>query len=339
MSANREKYSISQIYGEYNRAYKNKDWVTLNQATRDLLSLLRIDAKSHPEELQLAARYYLASIMSNGKFLLGRGGQELEFFESGVSRLKVFLKNSSEKVRTILTPQIKAIHEIRLFLTSPNADSQNKAATALRKIARPDLTIELTSEQLTRTRLNYYSLTSRGWAYLDLGRVEEAIADGELALKHSPRDKIGRTHALLGSAYRRDFKRSGDLEVGELAVTHASKAYALGENFFNARILLSAYHAIGQSIPDDLAIKLAAFKLPAEDTPSLDALEIAANITLQSLEELSIPVEEETELDVDDWIEEVDENDNTESQSDYFNDYFEDFAESLSDPQRPHLEP
>ncbi len=137
--------------------------------------------------------------------------------------------------RLVNSPIVKPVdvgecRPLDVFNVAPRALAMNKAASVLRRLARPDLAVELTTHQLSLTRLNYYSLVVRSSAYIDLGKLDEAIADGELAQKHEPQDSLNYSAITLSRGYRERYKRDAVIEDGEKSLEFARQALEIVTN-------------------------------------------------------------------------------------------------------------
>ena len=190
-------------------ARRKKDWEELEVHSRELLNLLKATPDRHDVDLRVAAKNYLSSILGEGKFLLGSDPKGLARFQNGISTLQLFLKVDSAEILKRILPEIRNIDLVRIYLSDGKSDAKNKAASSLRKLGRPDLAIELASDELLKSRLNYYSLVVRGSAFVDLGQIDLAIQDGAIALRHSTKDRRIFPLTLLARAYREKFKKDG----------------------------------------------------------------------------------------------------------------------------------
>ena len=323
-------------------ALKISDWPKLETLSRELLIKLQIDPDTQEKDLRRVAKSYLASIIGNGNFLKTSDPAGYEHFRSGAAEFRKIVKSSNEELVSILKPEIYHLAQIQLFLTKPQTDALNKASKSLRRLGRPHLAIDLTSAEIAKSRLNYYSLVVRGSAYVDLGLFAQGIKDGELALKHAPGDQKRFSLTLLSRAYLGQFKHNGLIEDGEVALDYALKSLDLKHDPYIARVFISLVHALGIDDYKDLISELNSKLSFNFDSSDPVAIEISESILQQSGPEGMIEEEDpwsskNLEEDDGDWL--SDSLDEEDSVSDYFEDYFEEFSESLHDPQSPHLEP
>jgi hypothetical protein len=329
-----------QLAALSSNALRAKDWVTLEDLSKRLLEILNRDPASNETDIREVAKNYLAAILGDGKFLLEEDHAGRNHFEKGVEALNDFLQKSPLKFRSAIRSDLWQLSQVQLLLSQPRSDARNKAASGLRKLARPDLAIELTTFELKKSRLNYYSLVVRGSAFVDLRMIDEAIEDGGLALKYSLESNKNFPLTLLARAYRDKFKRDGDFEAAESALNYAFEALRLRRNPYIAKVFISIVRAIGTAEHDDLIDELRSTLNFDFDTPDPLAVSTAQSIILAS--------EDSDELHDDDiWLDdsesldeyfEVDINEE-DTISDYFGEYFEEYEDSLRDPRSPHLEP
>lgn len=177
---------FENLLEEYTSAYRSKQWETLEQVGKRIGLLIGGEFVGTVKEIHQISKLYLGTLLGTGDFLME---SNLEFegkFKSGLTVVENYANKSKIEVKTSLTPLVKSGYEIQLFLTKKQSDTRNKAASALRKLARPDLSIVLATQQLEITRLNYYSLVVRAAAYSDLSLFSKAIEDGQKALKFTP---------------------------------------------------------------------------------------------------------------------------------------------------------
>lgn len=324
-------------------ALRAKDWEKLESLSVELLTRLDLDPNSIETDIRKVARYYLASIIGDGKFLKSSDALGFEHFNVGLAALRKVIDSSKRDLFTTLRPEIQHIRQIQLFMTKPQADTLNKVAKSLRRIGRPHLAIELATAEIQKSRLNYYSLVVRGSAYVDLKMFDAAIQDAELALKHSPGETRRFALTLLARAKKDQFKLNGLLDDGELSLAYALQSLEIKRDPHTAKVFISIVNALGISDYDELIDELNASLLFDFDQADPVATQISESIVDHS------QIEETIEED-DPWGIESDEDDlndewstssfdEEDSISDYFGDYFEEFSDSLNDPQSPHLEP
>jgi tetratricopeptide (TPR) repeat protein len=334
--------NIVELSKQSSEAYRDRDWARLETVSKELFLLLCVKIDSNPKDIRSVAKNYLASIVAEGKFLLGEDPKGELHFADGLSSFKAILIQSPTKIVELIHPELFNISQIQLFLTRRQSDSLNKAASSLRRLARPDLAIELTSAEIAKSRLNYYSLVVRGSAYVDLLMIDEAIKDGEISLKYSLPVQRNYPLTLLARAYREKFKKNGDFKDGEYAIEMALEALEIKKDAYIARVFISIVKALGTSEYDDLIAELNSTLNFSFNSPDSLAIEIAQNVVEdQAHPEIYLEDDPWGDIDGNDEtaITEDDHNDEGETISDYFADYFEEFSDSLRDPRSPHLEP
>ena len=322
-------------------ALKHSNWSELESLSKQILDIIKFNPEKHELDLRKVARNYLSSIMGNGGFLFENDPNGLLHFNNEIVDFQSLLRASKPSFAKNIKPEIIAIQNIQLFVTNPRSDAANKAASGLRRLGRPQLAVEVMNLELNKSRLNYYSLVVRGSAFVDLFDSEKAIIDGQLALKHSLKDKRNFALTLLARAYRDKFKKDGLIEDGETALSFALESLDIDRNPFIARVLVSIVKALGTSDYDELVAELNSSLIFQFTSPDTLAVEISASIVEKANQGSH-------EYEVDPWFdvtEELDEewslldNDEVESMEDYYEDYFEEFSESLANPRMPHLEP
>lgn len=321
-------------------ALRTKDWVALEDLSKRLLAILNQDPESNEIDIRMVAKNYLAAILGDGKFLLEDDRIGRSHFEKGVKTLNDFLVKSPLKFRSTIRSELWQLSQVQLLLSQPRSDARNKAAAGLRKLARPDLAVELMTFELKKSRLNYYSLVVRGSAFVDLRMIDEAIEDGGLALKYSLESNKNFPLTLLARAYRDKFKRDGDFETAEKALNYAFEALRLRRNAYIAKVFISIVRAIGTSEHDVFIDELRSTLNFDFDTPDPLAVSTAQNIVLAS-EDSEVLHDDDIWFDDSESLDEYPEVDINEEDtvSDYFSEYFEEYEDSLLDPRSPHLEP
>ena len=322
-------------------ALQHSDWQELENLSKQILALIKIDPNNLDIDVRKVARNYLSSIIGSGRFLFENDPGGLLHFNNEIIEFQSFLRDSKLEFSKSIRPELIAIQSIQLFVTSPRSDSANKASANLRRLGRPQLAVEIMNTELMKSRLNYYSLVVRGSAFVDLHETEKAISDGELALKHSLKDKRNFALTLLARAYRDKFKKDGLIEDGETALRLAMESLGIDRNPYIARVLISIIRALGTSDYDELVAELNSSLIFQFTSPDALAAEISVaiheNANLDSISYEVDPWFDVTEELDEEWG--VSDNDEVESIEDYFEDYFEEFSESLANPRMPHLEP
>lgn len=341
---------FDELVQSYSAAYRSQNWVLLAQIGEELSKKIGGKFSGTVKDIREIAKIYLGSLVGSGEFLTNPDSKLAGGFTRGLNAIENFASENEVRFKGEFSSIIKSGYEIQLFLTSKKSDARNKAASALRKLARPDLAIQLASQQLEVTRLNYYSLVVRCSAYCDLSNFNSAILDGKKALRYSPVDKKHFPLVSLTRAYVERFQQTGDLSDCEEAFSLAEKSFELKPDEYSANVFLRVIYAIGLTGMEALIANLQ--NIERKNTFQLDekAIEIAKEVLRNTTPGLGTfePVEADQLLadeSFDDWLsleseESFDSADEAQDlPEDYFEDYFEDFADSLNDPQRPHLEP
>ena len=323
--------NISELLKESDGADKRQDWVRGEQINKEILLQMRLVKKLQAEELLLVARRYLRSIFGAGLFLFDSSHPDREVFIKKVERFRAFVQ-SNQRWHSLLEGTERDLHEVQLFLRMSRADARNKAANALRRLGRPDLTIKLCDFLLVESKLNYYVLTTRSWAFGDLGQIDKALVDAELAMKYQPKGN-NYPQTALSRAYRQRFKRDGDLDDSKSAIRWGREALIANRNFYAANQLVTALLAAGVS-REDPEIQSLEKEFPNVIKPAdRVAIESATDVIY---EDVVAGEEDFEELNV---LEETEEDLEGDSPEDFYEDYFPEHLESLRNPRLPHLEP
>ena len=345
---NRSDFDV--LVEKYNRAYKSQEWNDLQSIGLELGELIGGGFKGTVRDIREISRIYLGSLIGSGDFLTKNNSELEAIFSNGINVLENYIGNAMTDVKTSLTSLVKNGYEVQLFLVKKQSDSRNKAASALRKLARPDLAILLTTQQLEITRLNYYSLVVRASAYSDLSSYSKAIIDGQKALKFSPPDKKPFSLVVLAKAYVNRFRQTGEISDAEMAFDLAEKSFRLKPDEYSANTFLNVIYLMGLTGMEELITELQNVEKTQKYVLDELAIQVAKEVLRNSTATQSVDtwIEEGDALAdalFDDWLDlELEDDflgeiDDTDQVSDYFEDYFEEYIESLSDPQSPHLEP
>lgn len=342
--------NFNSLIQEYTQAYNAKQWEALEKIGQRIGIIIGGEFTGTVQDIRELSRVYLGALLGSGDCLSKKDSELEQLFKHGLTSIENYSKKSKIATETLLTPIIKGAYEIQLFLTKKQSDSRNKAASALRKLSRPDLAVVLTTQQLEITRLNYYSLVVRGAAYSDLSHFSLAIADLQKALKFSPSDKKYFALASLSRAYINRFQQTGEISDSEIAFDLAKNCFELKPDEYSANTFLKVIHTIGLNGMEDLIENLRNVQKTHHYELDKKAIAIAKEVLLNStpapktgiLLEVDDLLADELfdnwlDLEIDDDF--VGDNEDIDSPEDYFEDYFEDYVDSLNDPQNPHLEP
>lgn len=328
MSGNR---TLTELLQRSEEASRRQDWLNGEKINQEILLAFRGVRKLDSRELVSIARRYLMSIFGEGHFLLDDQHPDRDIFIKKVKDFKKFVE-SSPNWKSVLEDTARDLHEIQLFLQMSRDDARNKAANALRRLGRPDLSVTLCDYLLSKSKLNYYVLTTRSWAHGDLGQLDRALDDAHLALRFQPKGN-NYPQTALSRAYRQRFKRDGDLEDSAAAIRWGREALASNRNLYAASQLIASLVASGVDSGNPEIQKLE--KEFPNVTRSADrvAIESATEVISRNV---FVAEEDFEEIEVIDESEEPSSEDHPE---DYFEDYFPEHFESLNNPRAPHLEP
>ena len=342
--------NFKNLIEEYTQAYSDKKWETLEEIGHKIGLMIGGEFSGTVQEIREISRVYLGALIGSGDFLTISDPELEQQFKHGLTSIENYSEKSKIEVKNSIAPVIKHAYEIQLFLTKKQTVSRNKAAAALRKLARPDLAVTLTTQQLEATRLNYYSLVVRCSSYSDLSCFSLAIADGQKALKFSPPESKYFALATLSRAHINRFTQTGEISDSEIAFDLAKKCFELKPDEFSANTFLKVIHTIGLLGMEDLIANLRSVKKSHPFELDQKAIAIAKEVLLNSTPRpLAANLSEMDDLLADElfdnWLDLENDDDfegrdvDADSPEDYFEDYFEDYVDSLNDPQNPHLEP
>ena len=142
---------------------------------------------------------------------------------------------------TTLNDVEAALSEILLRSIDDTDMSRGQIASLLRKVARPDLTIQIADRILASSRLNYYALATKGAALTDLEEYDSAIEILSQAIRpFHPAEGLDRPLNALSRTYRQRFKDTGEVDDLEASLLCAKAAWATNPNEFSARSLEAA---------------------------------------------------------------------------------------------------
>ena len=247
---------VLELISDAQKAFAKKDWPLASRLNFDLVQTLLAKNYNRPETLATAARKYLGSLVGDGRFILESNRQESLSLSEDIEKFENLFENSPSKIRELITPILSEIREIRLFALKDEAITNNKCAAALRRIARPDISIEIASKGLGLSPLNYYFLASRSAAYSDIGSYDLAILDAEKALEFSPKDKKLSSLTTLSRAYRLRFLKNGVFDDGENSLNAALQALDLEKSARTANTFISAARVFAPDRYSDLIVEL-----------------------------------------------------------------------------------
>lgn len=233
--------TLASTLAEINRAWNARDWVSLEEQTQIALKQGRAMKLQHEDINSLATRY-LAACLRSGEFIL----EPNQLPDSILFKIKSLESWCAKDAAWLLTiPSVQAMHEIILLSTSSLDADRCKVASALRKIARPDLAIQVSDSVLVHSRLNYYALATKGAAHTDLNEFDAAIGILKEATRpFHPRQGKDRPLNALSRALRLRGLATG--EVGDLegAADAAAEAFAICPSLATLRTFIAAVEAL-----------------------------------------------------------------------------------------------
>lgn len=231
------------------RARSNGDWLEVeSQAKRALVEAAQPSATPYEAE-QIVTLYLAAALGQGSQLLTSRGGSRTIGFSRKVRRFAEWAANQSP---SFLIAARKALEPAEALLAAQAEGSMMslvRMGAALRRLARPDLAIraaQLLMEE-TGSRANYYALTVRGAALIDLGDYDAGLADLHQAEKFGPTPDVAKTLTAISRGYRLKFVATGDLGDGELALDYARSAWKLLGSLPAANAWIAAAHAVGDN--------------------------------------------------------------------------------------------
>jgi tetratricopeptide (TPR) repeat protein len=230
---------INTLLDKSAAAREKNDWKILEENSIKILQILQISTINNEVNLYEIVRNYLSSIIGTGSFLSDLNSVELTHFKSGLDKLEKFIKNQPHYLKTV-DPLVSAGREIVLLALEPTTANKNKISKNLRKIARPDLAIEICSKILSESRLNYYALTILCAAYCDVYQFDKAIEFAETALKFAPNSEKTYTLNAIARAHTHKFKTTGDFADIDLALKYAHESIDLKLDSYSANTLMAA---------------------------------------------------------------------------------------------------
>lgn len=234
--------SLTDTLEAIEMAWRRSNWSELDRLTLLALGQGRVKNLQRHTMESLAARY-LAACLREGDALVAPGKIPLEIQQ----RIETLTGWCANNVTWLLTSApVKAMHEIVLLSTSAVDMDRCKVASALRKIARPDLAITVSDSVLVHSPLNYYALATKGAAYTDLDDYDTAIEVLTAASRpFHPVDGKDRPLNALSRALRLRGQISGDIGDLQDAAEAASLAFEVNPSIPTMRTFLAAVEAMG----------------------------------------------------------------------------------------------
>lgn len=231
--------SLSKLLDLSQVARESGDWVKLEEISITILRGIFSGNVVKEDTLKKIIINYLSSIVGTGDFLLELSDKKSKKYLDGLEKLNQFLTKRPHFYNSI-DPIIQSGREIALLALDPTSQNRNKISKNLRKVARPDLAVEICLQILETTRLNYYTLTVLCGAYCDLGNFDSAIEVAQRALKYEP--DSGKTFVLnsLVRAHTLKFKSNGDFNEIDFALKFAHESINIKLDAYSANAYIAA---------------------------------------------------------------------------------------------------
>lgn len=236
--------ALPSLLEESAAARASSDWPKLQELSVSILRLLGRTKTLEEKTLLEIVQNYLSSIVGSGQFLTLLSSKSPSDYYNGLAKLETFLKQRNYEFQSV-DYVIQAARQIALLSLDSTLSNRNKISSYLRKIARPDISIEICKQVLEISRLNYYALTILCSAYCDLAEFDKAIECAEKALKHQPQE--GKSYVLnaLTRAHTQKFKSIGDFGEIEKALDYGHKSLELKLDVYSANSFIAAAIASG----------------------------------------------------------------------------------------------
>lgn len=235
--------SLQTLLSKLTMAWNERRWQDVESAS---LSVLQRASSINLERSSLldVAKRYLGACLSSAD-----PGQSVRPDWPGVEQK---VRNFEEQCRQseinwiLQSETVQAAHELILLAADPTDSARCKMASCLRKLARPDLAIEIADGVLEHSRLNNYALATKGAALTDLERFDEAIQTLRSALcGYYPDDTLERPLNALSRALRERGKRTGEIQDLQEAVQVAQFAFEYWPSEFSQRTFTAALIEMG----------------------------------------------------------------------------------------------
>ena len=261
-------------------AWSKHEWAQIELLTKMALKL-GAERKLADNDMENLAKQYLGSCLTTCQFPLSPG-QESKLFESKIQELRDLCRGSS--IEWILQkPCVQSADEMVQFSQSSSDQDRSKIASAMRKVSRPDLAIEVANSVLDHSRLNYYALATKGAALTDLKRFDEAIQVLVSAIQpFHPSEGLDRPLNALSRSLRERGMQTGDVEDLEDSVDVAQFSFNSYPTYFSRNTYIAALRALGEDttieqVPDtDFELDSPPSELPAQT--SSHAIEALQNV-------------------------------------------------------------
>lgn len=241
--------NINGVLEELRIAKSNKNWSKVEALVIHIFRQLINEIDKEISLLDLV-NLYLGSLVGNEKFSVSLDEKFQLRVNQGVDRLKVYLRSRPAHDLRI-DNSIRAAQNIAILSIDASQHNKHKIASNLRKIGRPDISIELCLETLKRSRLNFYAQTILCASYCDLENFQNAIEFAEDALKYSPKESQHYSLVTLSRAHLMKGKKTGELDDLYLAKKYAVEAIDLVLDNYT----LNTFRAVAYALQDKVEIE------------------------------------------------------------------------------------
>jgi hypothetical protein len=235
--------SLQVTLGKLVEAWDEKRWQDVEDLSLSVLQLASRITLQRGSLLDVAKRYLGACLSSANQ------DQTVKPDWPGVEEK---VRNFEDQCRQseidwiLESETVKVAHELILLAADPSDSARCQMASCLRKLARPDLAIEIANGVLDHSRLNNYALATKGAALTDLAEFDAAIHTLRSALRgYYPDDTLERPLNALSRALRERGKRTGEIQDLQEAVDVAEFAYQNWPSEFSHRTYTAALIEVG----------------------------------------------------------------------------------------------
>ena len=231
--------SFAELLDECAIAWRCRDWARLESLGEQALAIAAKSA-DRSDSIVTVAQRYLGSLLGEGTFLLTEDRDPPSVVAEKFERFQRWL-SGQKFLSTTLDEYEAALSEILLRSIDDTDMSRVQIASLLRRVARPDLTIQIADRILASSRLNYYALATKGAALTDLEEYDSAIENLSQAIRpFHPAEGLDRPLNALSRTYRQRFKDTGEVDDLEASLLCAKAAWATNPSEFSARALHAA---------------------------------------------------------------------------------------------------
>lgn len=244
--------SLTALLEEVSVAWSKHEWAQIELLTKMALKL-GAERKLADDDMENLAKQYLGSCLTTCQFPLDPG-QESKLFESKIQELRDLCRRSN--IEWLLQkPCVQSADEMVHLSQSSSDKDRGKIASAMRKVSRPDLAIEVANSVLDHSRLNYYALATKGAALTDQKRFDEAIQVLVSVIQpFHPSGGLDRSLNALSRSLRERGMQTGDVEDLEDSVDVAQFSFNFYPTDFSRNTFRAALRARGdESAPEQVS--------------------------------------------------------------------------------------